>query len=181
MSLSQNKNGAASSAAVESEPFQSAARREFVEAAGTLFQLLGLPRSTGQIYGLLYLSPAPQSLDHLVAALSISKGSASMGTRQLIAWGALRQVWVPGDRRDHFEAVGDLSQILRASYTDFLKPRMASSERRLAGIFDELEKDAERGAVTKEEFKFCSSRLRSLVRFQKKVQSIGPLAEKLLL
>ena len=159
---------------------ESTARRELVEAAGRVFQKLGLPRSTGQIYGLLYLSERPLALDDMAERLSISKGSASMGTRQLASWGALRQVWVPGDRRDHFEAVGDLTQLLAVAYGEFLKPRLSASEKVLARIFTDLEKDAEEGALTKEEYKFCAERLRNLLRFQKKVQSIGPLAEKLL-
>lgn len=151
-----------------------------VEASGRLFQLLGLPRSTGQIYGLLYLSPRPLSLDDLCELLSISKGSASTGTRHLSSWGAIKQIWVPGDRRDHFEAVGDLSQLIRASYSEFVKPRLNSSEKRLASIFAELEKDVEQGLLEKEDYKFCSERLRSLLRFQKKVQGFGPLVGKLL-
>jgi hypothetical protein len=77
--------------------------------------------------------------------------------------------------------VGDLAQMVRASYQEFVKPRLHSSEKRLASIFEGLEKDAEAGAVTREEYKFCTERLRSLLRFQKKVQSIGPVAEKLFL
>jgi len=152
-----------------------------VEAAGGLFQLLGLARSAGQIYGLLYLSDKPLSLDDMVKLLSISKGSASMGTRHLANWGAIRQVWVPGDRRDHYEAVEDLGVLLQASYAEFVKPRLTNSEQRLTRLFAELERDAERGSVTTQEYKFCADRLRVLLRFQEKVQSIGPLAEKLFL
>ena len=151
-----------------------------VESAGRLFQLLGLPRSTGQIYGLLYMSVRPLSLDDICEFLSISKGSASTGTRHLASWAAIRQVWVQGDRKDHFEAVGDLAEIARASYAEFVKPRLASSEKRLAIIFDELERDVEQGALTPEEYKFCFERLRKLLLFQKKVQSVSPLHEKLL-
>jgi HTH-type transcriptional regulator, glycine betaine synthesis regulator len=156
------------------------ARREMIEASGTLFQVLGLPRSAGQIYGLLYLSGKPLSLADMCNLLSISKGSASMGTRHLSAWGVIRQVWVPGNRRDHFEAAGELAQLLQASYTEFVKPRLASAEKKLARIFEELERDVERGTLSKEEYKDCTERLRALLRFQEKVQSIGPLAEKLL-
>ena len=158
---------------------ESKARKDLIEAAGGMFQLLGMPRSAGQIYGLLYLSDKPLSLDDMVNLLSISKGSASMGTRHLASWGAIRQVWVPGDRRDHYEAVEDLGQLLRASYAEFVKPRLSSAEQRLARLFDELERDAERGAVSKSEYKFCSERLRVLLRFQEKVQGLGPVAEKL--
>ena len=158
----------------------SQARREMIQASGTLFQVLGLPRSAGQIYGLLFLSARPLSLDDMCNLLSISKGSASMGTRHLSAWGVIRQVWVPGNRRDHFEATQDLTQLLKASYAEFVKPRLNSAEKKLARIYAELEKDVERGAVSKEEYKVCTERLRALLRFQEKVQSIGPIAEKLL-
>jgi HTH-type transcriptional regulator, glycine betaine synthesis regulator len=164
-----------------SHALQSAGRRELVEAGGGLFQALGLPRSTGQIYGLLYLSDGPLALDDIVRILSISKGSASIGTRCLTGWGAVRQVWIPGDRRDHFEAADDLAEILRASFSEFLKPRLASSERRLARISEALEEDLARGVLSKDGYRFCAERLRTLLRYQKKVQSIGPLAEKLLL
>jgi len=151
-----------------------------VESVGALFQILNLPRSTGQIYGLLYLSARPLSLADICETLAMSKGSASTGTRHLISWGAIRQVWVPGDRRDFFEATGELGELLRASYNDFIKPRLVSSERRLAMIFEDLERDLEQQFLTKEEYKVCTERLRSLLRFQKKVQSLGPLAEKLM-
>jgi len=41
-------------------------------------------------------------------------------------------------------------------------------------------KDLEQQFLTEEEYKVCTERLRSLLRFQKKVQSLGPLAEKLM-
>jgi DNA-binding transcriptional regulator GbsR (MarR family) len=88
---------------------------------------------------------------------------------------------VPGDRRDHYEAVEDLGVLLQASYAEFVKPRLTNSEQQLTRLFAELERDAERGSVTTQEYKFCADRLRVLLRFQEKVQSIGPLAEKLFL
>ena len=94
VSTSTHKNG--SPATVHA--LDSRARREMVEASGRLFQLLGLPRSTGQIYGLLYMSARPLSLDDICELLSISKGSASTGTRHLASWAAIRQVWVQGNR-----------------------------------------------------------------------------------
>jgi len=177
VSLDPKENGAKGVGSL----VQSTARRDFIQATGAFFQLLGLPRSTGQIYGLLYLSEGPLSLDDVVSALSISKGSASIGTRQLAGWGAIRQVWVRGDRRDHFEAVGDLAQLLRGSYGEFIKPRLKSSQRRLASITAALEGDVQKGAVSEQDYKFCTERLKSLLRFQKRVQRIGPLAERLLM
>ena len=169
-----NSDGAAATA------LESKARREMVESAGRLFQILNLPRSTGQIYGLLYFSSEPLSLDGIVQALEISKGSASMGTRQLLSWGAVRHVWVQGDRKDHFEAVGDLAALIRTSYNNHVKPRLNSSEKKLDGITELLSEDWEQGRLSKAEFKLCSERLSALGAVHQKLQGLLPLAEKLL-
>ena len=155
-------------------------RIEFIETAGRLCQMLGLPRSIGQIHGLLYLSPQPLSLDDITDQLGISKASASTGTRQLAAWQAIRQVWVPGDRRDHFEALGDLRELLRALYTNFFKPKFEKSERKLEALLATLEADRREGTLTKEEHAFCRERIENLGTFLQRAGKLLPLAEKLL-
>lgn len=142
--------------------------------------MLGLPRSTGQIYGLLYLAPAPLSLDDIAELLSISKASASTGTRQLAAWQAVKEVWVPGDRRDHYEAVGDLRELLRAGYRNFFQPKFEKSGRKLEGLQAALEADHKAGAISSAEFKFCLQRLEQLGTMQSRVKKILPLAESFL-
>ena len=158
---------------------QSRTRREMIEGTGHLFQLLGLPRSTGQIYGLLYLSSQPLSLDQMVELLGLSKSSASIGTRHLLTWKAIRQVWVPGDRRDYFEAAGDLRSLIQGSFTDFIKPRLVSSQKRIELMQAELGADEKQGALSKEEREFCAERLNTLAKFQEKLLALAPLAEKL--
>ena len=163
----------------ESPPsVRSKIRLEMIDAGGRLCQLLGLPRSTGQIYGLLYLSLRPLSLDDVVELLGISKASASLGTRQLLSWGAVRQVWIPGNRRDHFEVVADLGNLVRGSYHNFLKPRLASSRQRLDTMASALDAELAQGVISPGEHKLCSERLEKLVRLQKKMQRLTPLAEK---
>jgi HTH-type transcriptional regulator, glycine betaine synthesis regulator len=155
-------------------------RLEMVEACGRLCQLLSLPRSLGQIYGLLYLSPKPLSLDEIAGLLGISKASASTGTRQLAAWNGIRQVWVPGERRDHFEVEAEPAGLIRSFYADLVKPRLDASERRLSRIGLCLEDDLHQGLLTREEHQLCAERLKKFARVQKKLQSLIPLAEKFL-
>lgn len=152
-----------------------------IEACARLCQLLSLPRSTGQIYGLLYLSVTPVSLDDMVELLGISKASASLGARQLVNWGAIRAVWVPGDRKDYFEVVSDLTGLIRGGYTNFVKPRMESSGRRLSTMQQHLEEDMEGGLLSELEFKVCAERLKGLTKLHKKFRLTAPVAEKLLL
>ena len=153
-------------------------RREFVETAGRVCQRLGLPRSTGQIYGLLYLSARPLSLDDISELLSLSKASASTGTRQLSAWQAVKQVWVPGDRRDHFEAVGDLRELLRTAYEKFFRPKLERSVTKMDQLLADLEADRKSGALSKEDHAFCKVRLGHMASMQDRVQKLLPLAEK---
>lgn len=52
-------------------------------------QLFGVPKSVGQIYGLLYASPEPLGFPAIVERLEISKGSASQGLQLLRSLGAI--------------------------------------------------------------------------------------------
>jgi DNA-binding transcriptional regulator GbsR (MarR family) len=125
------------------------------------------------------LTPEPLALDDISELLGISKASASTGTRQLSAWGGIRQVWVPGDRRDHFQVEPELGRLLHAGYTELLKPRLQASQKRLERMTETLNQDLNQGAVTREEYKLYAERLKKFSQLQKKLQSLIPLAEKL--
>jgi len=90
-----------------------------------LSQSLGLGRVVGQIYAFLYFSDVPRALGDLQRALRISKGGASMGVRQLEQWGAARKVWVPGDRKDYYEANDWFGRILKSVLMDTMAKKMA--------------------------------------------------------
>ena len=92
---------------VELAPFQQECINFFVHAA----QALSVPRSVGEIYGLLYSSGEPLTMDDVVERLSISKGSASQGLRTLRDIGAVRTTYVAGDRRDFFVAETELRKL----------------------------------------------------------------------
>lgn len=104
---------------------------EAVDLFVGLSQVVGLPKSVGQIYGLLYISTSPLSLDEIASRLDISKGSASQGLKFLRTTGAVRVCDDHGSRCDHYEA----ETALRALATGFLKeqiePHLASGEDRL--------------------------------------------------
>jgi len=68
---------------------------ECVELFSTVVHVFGVPRSVGQIYGLLYSSPVPLRFSDIVERLEISKGSASQGLQLLCTLGAARVVTRP--------------------------------------------------------------------------------------
>ena len=98
----------------------------FIEDAGNTTQSLGVGRVIGQIFAYLYFSEEPRGLDDMKDALGISKGSASMGVRQLEQWGAVQRVWVKGDRKDYYTANDYFGQIVRNIATDLMGKRLAA-------------------------------------------------------
>ena len=74
-------------ASARSQAFESECVSFFADAV----QLFGVPKSVGQIYGLLYATPAPLTLSDIVERLEISKGSASQGLQLLRSLGAIHE------------------------------------------------------------------------------------------
>ena len=112
--------------------------RKFIEDAGNTTQSLGVGRVIGQIFAYLYFSEEPRGLDDMKDALGISKGSASMGVRQLEQWGAVQRVWVKGDRKDYYTANDYFGQIVRNIATDLMGKRLAALGQSLDAAEKEL-------------------------------------------
>ena len=112
--------------------------RRFIEDAGNTTQSLGVGRVIGQIFAYLYFSEEPRGLDDMKDALGISKGSASMGVRQLEQWGAVQRVWVKGDRKDYYTANDYFGQIIRNIATDLMGKRLAALGQSLDAAEKEL-------------------------------------------
>ena len=72
----------------------------------------------------------------------------------------------------------DLGNLLRAGYSDFVRPRLATSQKRLEIMSGSLEKEFTDGVMSREEYDLCSTRLKGLADIQKKLQALMPLADK---
>lgn len=72
-----------------------------------------LTQLQGRIFGLLYLSPEPLSLDELTDELQQSKSNVSVSVRGLIDWQLVRRIRLPGSRRDHYEAATDFWRVMQ--------------------------------------------------------------------
>ena len=87
-------------------------------------QSVGLPKSVGQIYGLLFCRDEPLPMDAIMQSLSISKGSASQGLKALRQLGAVRNVFVPGERREHFVAEIRLRKLVAGFLKEQAEPHL---------------------------------------------------------
>jgi HTH-type transcriptional regulator, glycine betaine synthesis regulator len=113
----------------------------FVRAA----QLVGVPKSVGEIYGLLYLSREPLSMDQISDRLKISVGSASQGLRQLRGFRAVKTVYVPGERKDFYVAEIEFRKLVAGFVKEEIRPHLESGEERL-GRMKALLQNVEAGA-----------------------------------
>ena len=87
-------------------------------------QVLGLPRSLGEIYGLLFASPRPLAFQEIGERLNLSKGSVSQGLRFLRTIGAIKPVVIPGDRREYFEPEVELRALVGGFLRERLNPQL---------------------------------------------------------
>ena len=81
-----------------------AARLRVADTIGTLMEFWGFKRAMGRTWALLYTSPRAMPAAEIGEALQMSAGAVSMTLAELGKWGVVRRSWVPGDRRDFFEA-----------------------------------------------------------------------------
>ncbi len=93
-------------------------KQEFIQDYGLGYQIFGLPKLMGQVVGLLLFSDGPLSLTDITEELQVSKGPVSQIMRRLREHNLVRRIWVPGSRRDYYEAEQD---IFGQAFTNHIK------------------------------------------------------------
>jgi DNA-binding transcriptional regulator GbsR (MarR family) len=71
----------------------------------------GINRTMAQIHALLLVSPDPLSAEDVMDQLNISRGNANMNLRELIDWGLVQKVIIPGERKEFFSAEKDIWKV----------------------------------------------------------------------
>lgn len=148
--------------------------KEAVEVFVRLAGLLRLPRSVGEIYGLLFFAPVPLPMDEIRDRLSLSKGGTSMGLKTLRSFGAVRVEYIPGDRREHYQAEVELRKLVAGFMRDQLEPHLRNGQDRVDRMTGML------GESPPEEQEFLRERIRRLENWQKRAKRGLPLLLKLI-
>lgn len=139
-----------------------------------LSRALGQPPSVAEIYGLLFVSTRPLPQDEFFERLNLCKGTASQGLRYLLDLGAVRTVYVAGDRRVHYEAVAELRNLAGRFLRQRILTHFEDSGTRLTRIAVEAQK------LPDEERKCAAARLKTLRVWEKNVKRVLPLVMKIL-
>jgi len=148
--------------------------REVIDLFVNLANLLGLPRSIGELYGLLFVSPVPLSMDELMARLALSKGATSQGLKILRSFGAVRAVYMDGDRRTHFTSETELRKLVAGFLKEQVQPHLISGRERLERMQRLI-----RG-LPDDERPWLEQRLEHLAHWRRRADRLLPLALRLI-
>jgi len=96
-------------------------KREIIQSFGEAYKAFGLSKLMGHIVALMIFSPHPLSLDDICKQLKRSKGPVSQIIRRLRDKNLLRKVWVPGSRKDYYEAHPDIFENAFRNNFDLIK------------------------------------------------------------
>ncbi|HEX5789921.1 MAG TPA: hypothetical protein VFY13_02160, partial [Luteolibacter sp.] len=140
-------------------------------------KVIGLPRSIGEIYGLLFISPQALSLDDLVERLQISKGSASQGLRTLKSLGAVREAepTSQSERRTYYEAATELKRLVGGFIREQIRPHLESGKQKVGGLAATAS-----GIEDAQHRRFVQERIERLDQWMNNTSKVLPVLQKLL-
>jgi len=91
-----------------------AAQHDFVDHMGQQMVGWNLPRTTGRVWAYLLIRGEPAVLDEIARDLDVAKSGASVGARQLVAFGLARSTGERGSRRVLFSAIDNMNAMFAA-------------------------------------------------------------------
>lgn len=87
--------------------------RQFVEHWGMMARAWGINPTMGELFALLYITGTDWTAEELRNQLRVSRGNVSMNLRELIAWGVVRKLHRPGERRELYRAETEVWTLFR--------------------------------------------------------------------
>ena len=151
---------------------------EIVAVFADLVTLLGLPKSMGEIYGLIFASAEPLGFAEIERKLRLSKGTVSQGLRSLRELGAIQAAGGEGDRRERWVATIELRKLIGTILRDRLVPYLERQDQRIAQADTLLA--APTAELDEAALKTLRARLDKLQRWQSRARTVLPLIGKML-
>lgn len=111
------------------------AKQQFIASWGAFGTHWGINRTMAQIHALLLVSADPLSQDDLMEQLNVSRGNANMNIRELIDWGLVDRIIIPGERKEYFSAEKDIWKVA----TQIVKERKKRELNPMLKLLENLE------------------------------------------
>jgi HTH-type transcriptional regulator, glycine betaine synthesis regulator len=152
-----------------------ALERQVIDVFVDGVKVIGLPKSLGEIYGLLFVSAQPLALDDFVRKLRLSKGTASQGLRMLRELGAVKEADGNGSRRTLYLPDVDLKRLVGGFIREQVRPHLESGKGKVAKLMKNAAQEQDQ-----ELRKFYRQRLHKLESWMSRGRTVLPLLQKLL-
>jgi len=143
----------------------SEAQWELIEVCVRVSQMVGMPRSVGEILGFIFCARGPVTFDDIVHGLGISSGSASCGLRFLRRLGAIKVSFYARDRRDFFRAETCLRRIAQGYLAENVLHHLTGIADRLRGLENRITNSSD------PEVRALSDRVTMLLNWNRKAGS----------
>ena len=111
------------------------AKQQFISSWGAFGTHWGINRTMAQIHALLLISPEPLTQDDIMEDLDISRGNTNMNIRELINWGLVERMLIPGERKEYFSAEKDIWKVVK----QIVKERKKRELEPMLQLLDKLE------------------------------------------
>jgi DNA-binding transcriptional regulator GbsR (MarR family) len=111
------------------------AKQQFISSWGAFGTHWGINRTMAQIHALLLVSPDPMTQDDIMEELDISRGNTNMNIRELINWGLVERVLLPGERKEYFSAEKEIWKVIK----QIVKERKKRELEPMLQLLDKLE------------------------------------------
>ena len=133
-----NSSFIADTPALEAEDSLLPIQQEMASIFAEIADLFGNPSSLGSIYGLLFASPWPLSMEEIVERLGVSAGTASQGLRRLVEMQAVIPQKEEGERVTRYEAKLELRPFVAVFLEKQLLPKIGHSAERIEALKGKL-------------------------------------------
>lgn len=144
-------------------------KKDFTRGLSEISRFWGFPKGMGAIFGVLYLSPTPLSLDEIVQETGLTKGAVSTEIRALARMGLVHRSPRLGDRKDYYEAEADFYAAIRS----ILKERQNTEFDRAIRSVKETLQVMDKNWVEDEEWQFVYERVQALQSFFDAIDSLA--------
>jgi DNA-binding transcriptional regulator GbsR (MarR family) len=126
------------------------ATQKFIIHWGEMGSRWGINRTVAQIHALLYISSEPLTAEEIHETLGVARSTVSTGLRELQSWGIVKITHVLGDRRDHFEVIGDVWEMFRVVLSERKHRELDPALDVLRETVSELEQGSKNDLATQE-------------------------------
>jgi DNA-binding transcriptional regulator GbsR (MarR family) len=119
------------------------ARKNFIQGMSRISSFWGFPRAMGAIYGAIYLSPTPLSLNEIVEQVGVTKGAVSTNVRQLERLRMVHKHIQVGDRKDYYIAETDFWKMFKGILQEREKSEFDLAIKTVSGSLDMVSEEQE--------------------------------------